>query len=77
MRTLVKQWTDKKPFTRRVRWYAAGLDAVNRLVDVKLVFEDEFGLVKRYYANAALASDHWERFRSGTPALDFRPNITL
>jgi hypothetical protein len=68
MRQLSKQWTDKKPFSRRVRWYAKGLDSYeSRNTDVKLQFVDEFGCVNRYYGNnGAMAECDFNHFKAGT-----------
>lgn len=66
-RTLSHQWRDRKPFSRRVRWYAAGLLGDDRNVNIRLEFTDQTGTANRFYRNDhTRATADWEAFRNGT-----------
>jgi len=62
---LSHQWSDKKPFTRRVRWYCKNLSERDK--DIRLKFEDEEGVAHRLYGDDEAAADKdWQAFRDGT-----------
>ena len=77
-RTLSHQWVNRKPFTRRVRWYAAGIEnKAARETNIKLVFEDAEGEVRLYYDNNPSAAQFdWNRFKGGEPTSVLRNNQT-
>ena len=50
-RTLSHQWVNRKPFTRRVRWYAAGIE----------------NKAARETNNPSAAQFDWNRFKGGEP----------
>ena len=72
-RVLSRQWTDKKPFSRRVRWYCAGLEPELRSANIRLEFEDSDGVCHKFYkSNVELANTDWERFKQGIGTIQLR-----
>lgn len=71
MPTLSKQWTDHKPFTRRVQWLCSSLE--DRDSGIVLKFEDGTGLFRRHYGeDAATAAADWQSFRGGIGVSELR-----
>jgi hypothetical protein len=70
-RSLSHQWSDKKPFTRRARWYAQTREwdyakECYVYTDIRLKFEDESGEQSKLYGdNGAEAQADWEAFKEG------------
>ncbi len=66
-RTLSHQWSDRKPFTRRVRWYAANLSEEGRNQNIRLQFEDGTGKYSKTYGDDTdTAKQDYNAFKSGT-----------
>lgn len=65
-RVFSHQWTDKKPFTRRVRWYCLGWRDEDRKKDIRLEFEDTLGVSHRFFGNNYEAAEkEFEEFKDG------------
>lgn len=65
-RVLSLQWSDRKPFTRRVRWYCAELTPEGRGQDIRLLFDDAEGTANRLYGNdKAAAEADYKAFKTG------------
>lgn len=60
------QWSDKKPFTRRLRWYCAGWSDENRKLDIRIKFDDSEGTQNRFYGNDVVSAEKdWNDFKAG------------
>lgn len=66
-RVFSHQWSDKKPFTRRVRWYCEPWEPHGpRDKNIRLQFDDSHGKANRNYGNHKdLADRDWNAFTEG------------
>lgn len=68
------QWSNKKPFTRRVQWYCDAWERgkEDRTKNIRLQFEDELGVFNKVYGDDKITAEQdWKDFRNGKTTLMF------